>query len=284
MAGSLRDVSPELYRDATAPGKPPKPRPDHGLERTDTVLYQPAEPMTREMVEHPDFHRLVRAMEQASHAWHGYALAAPQIGLPISLFVMTDHMKLRSALAIGDGSARVDWANLPHVPPVIINPTIEPIGDCTAVQEEGCLSFPGQFRSVTRPSSVRMHYTDEHWIRRMLDCHRLMARVVQHEVDHLNGVTIFPRPALAPEAPAKPAPDESINVDRACLLKTLSALDLPYSSDATVDELLDILMKAIDSKRVAPDAVVAALKSAGGTVAGEPMFMRRHRINPVSKP
>ena len=54
--------------------------------------------------------------------------------------------------------------------------------------EEGCLSFPGIYRYVTRPERVRVRYVDVKGESRELDDDGILARVVQHEMDHLDGI------------------------------------------------------------------------------------------------
>ena len=57
-----------------------------------------------------------------------------------------------------------------------------------ATAEEGCLSLPGQFADVTRPQAVKVRYLDEHGEEHELEADGLLARCVQHEIDHLDGI------------------------------------------------------------------------------------------------
>ncbi len=75
----------------------------------------------------------------------------------------------------------------------LANPEIEWSSDETAVDEEGCLSLPGVLVDVERPARIRVKAQDEHGNFVMLDAEDLEARVIQHEIDHLDGVLILDR-------------------------------------------------------------------------------------------
>jgi peptide deformylase len=93
-------------------------------------------------------------------------LAAPQLGWPLRVIV-----------------AQLDRASLA----VMINPEIVERSTDTDFRLEGCLSIPGVQASIRRPTSIRVVYRDEHWAAHELPLVGLPARVVQHEVDHLDG-------------------------------------------------------------------------------------------------
>jgi peptide deformylase len=115
--------------------------------------------------------RLLDDMMETMRAAPGVGLAAPQVGLPLRVFVMDP--------------ARDKEEPAPHF---IINPEILEQGDEMRVYEEGCLSLPGIYAEVERPARILMRYVDrggdqrEHWF----EGHA--ATVAQHELDHLNGV------------------------------------------------------------------------------------------------
>jgi peptide deformylase len=77
-------------------------------------------------------------------------------------------------------------------PYVFINPAIITVGSGEVESQEGCLSFPNTSAKVRRSESVIVRATDLDGGPVELECHGLMARAVQHENDHLNGVTINP--------------------------------------------------------------------------------------------
>ena len=60
--------------------------------------------------------------------------------------------------------------------------------DDSVVMEEGCLSLPDQFAEVKRPSAVRLRYLDEYGEAKEIEADGMLARCLQHEVDHLDGI------------------------------------------------------------------------------------------------
>jgi peptide deformylase len=70
----------------------------------------------------------------------------------------------------------------------LVNPEVVWTSEETAVYEEGCLSIPEYFEEVERPAACRVTYLDEKGEPREMECEGLLATVVQHEIDHINGV------------------------------------------------------------------------------------------------
>jgi peptide deformylase len=105
----------------------------------------------------------------------GAGLAATQLGIMHRLFVFR-----------GDPDAPID---------VFVNPVLEWHDDETEADEEGCLSIPGVWVEVARPVRVRMHGLDARGRERRLEAEGLEARVLQHELDHLDGVLMLDRAA-----------------------------------------------------------------------------------------
>ena len=99
-------------------------------------------------------------------------LAAPQVGLPHRLFVIQIE---------GDK------------PRVFINPEIVETSLELDSFEEGCLSIPGVYADLDRPAAVRVQALNERGRRFTLEAEGFLARVVQHELDHLNGVLFTDR-------------------------------------------------------------------------------------------
>lgn len=112
-------------------------------------------------------------MGQLMHDALGVGLAAPQVGISHRLFVY-----------------RVE----PDSPIVaVINPELEWTGDDTELGEEGCLSIPGIQVDVERPVHVRVGGLDANGDVVHIEAEGLEARVIQHEMDHLDGVLILDR-------------------------------------------------------------------------------------------
>ena len=103
----------------------------------------------------------------------GVGLAAPQIGLSQRLLVYR----------VGQDAPLI----------ALVNPEIEWRSGDEEVAEEGCLSIPGIAVDVDRPVHVRVRAQDESGDERVVEASGLEARVIQHEVDHLNGVLILDR-------------------------------------------------------------------------------------------
>ena len=78
------------------------------------------------------------------------------------------------------------------MPLVLINPEIKPLGDFVAAGE-GCLSFPEIFGEIARPGSVDVKALNEKGKPVEFRCGGLLARAIQHEVDHLNGILFIDR-------------------------------------------------------------------------------------------
>jgi peptide deformylase len=75
----------------------------------------------------------------------------------------------------------------------LVNPELEWVGDDAEEAEEGCLSLPGVHVDVERPVRVRVRARDEHGDKLVVEASGLEARVIQHEMDHLDGVLILDR-------------------------------------------------------------------------------------------
>ena len=143
---------------------------------TDTIVTVPAAILQQQA--HPLAHidkqtaTLARAMLRTLRRAAGIGLAGPQFGVQLRLFVVQ----------LPDDKARV-----------FVNPTILEASPDTSWQEEGCLSIPGIYAEVERPNTVRVEAWNERGKRFDLDAHGLLARVVQHEYDHLEGILFWDR-------------------------------------------------------------------------------------------
>lgn len=130
---------------------------------------------------------LIETMHEAG----GIGLAAPQVGRPLNLFVAD----LRASAA--EFSWELDGGRPPRelfMPMIVANPEV--IADRGAPEEtaeEGCLSFPEIRGDVARPARVALRYQDERGTPHLLDCDGLLARCIQHEADHVNGILFIER-------------------------------------------------------------------------------------------
>jgi peptide deformylase len=139
----------------------------------DRVLRQPAKRITKV---DDDVRRLVKQMLQTMYSEDGIGLAAPQVGVHKQLLVID-----------------CDFDN-PSTPPlVMINPEIKQQSQDVCVIQEGCLSIPKVFLDVTRPEVIEVSYKDENGRPQKMSAKGLLSRVIQHEIDHLNGVLFVDR-------------------------------------------------------------------------------------------
>jgi peptide deformylase len=86
----------------------------------------------------------------------------------------------------------------------MINPVIEVFSDETTEFEEGCLSLPAFRDKVTRPTGIQVRFTDPDMKEHRMETDGLLARVMQHEIDHLNGIYFFERLTPVRRAMAHP--------------------------------------------------------------------------------
>ena len=133
---------------------------------------------------------LAAAMVQTMHTAEGIGLAAQQVGHALQL----------SVIDLRPSESRFDWVYDGTHPPlelfmplVLVNPEVIPVPRPQTVLEEGCLSFPLIRGDVTRPDLITVKFKDVTGHAHALQCNGLLARCVQHEVDHLNGVLFIDR-------------------------------------------------------------------------------------------
>jgi peptide deformylase len=139
------------------------------LKYGEPVVHDRAEPVSAFT---PDIDRLVDDMIETMYAAPGVGLAAPQIGVPLRIFVVD--------ISIGrDPSGLI----------VMINPELV-AQDGMQLEEEGCLSVPGFNATVVRPSRVVIKGLDRMGGEQQREGTGLLARAFQHEMDHLEG-TLF---------------------------------------------------------------------------------------------
>ena len=118
-----------------------------------------------------DIRKLLDEMLKTMYAAPGIGLAAVQIGILKRLIVID----------ISKEDQKKD-------PLFLINPVITYKSKNTSVYEEGCLSLPGHFAEIERPSQCSVDYIDYNGKEKKLKADGLLATCIQHEVDHLNGV------------------------------------------------------------------------------------------------
>lgn len=121
---------------------------------------------------------LIARMTEAVITAKGLGLAAPQVGQSLRLCIV---------LEIDETKKNGQIINT-HV---LINPKITAFSKKTTVMEEGCLSFPDKYFRLSRPESVKVRYLNEQGEKCKIKARGIMARTIQHEIDHLNGILLI---------------------------------------------------------------------------------------------
>ncbi|MCL2560930.1 MAG: peptide deformylase [Rikenellaceae bacterium] len=136
------------------------------------VLRQQADEVPRD---HADLPQLLADMYETMYASGGIGLAAPQVGVPLRLFVVDLSPYADEEPALLD------------MKKVFINPEIYDESDEEVLMNEGCLSIPGLTEDVYRPEKIRLRWLDENFEPHDAEFDGHASRVIQHEYDHLVG-------------------------------------------------------------------------------------------------
>lgn len=145
-------------------------------------IYTYGQPVLRKETEEitascPNLQEIIKDMWDTLDRSHGVGLAAPQVGLPIRLAII-------NLDCISEEEPQ--YAGYKRT---FINPYIEEFDESeTETMEEGCLSLPGLSEKVTRPTRIRVSYLDENFQEHDEWVDGYLARVMQHEFDHLDGI------------------------------------------------------------------------------------------------
>lgn len=139
----------------------------------DRVLRQPAKRVAKVDAE---IRQLVREMLQTMYTQDGVGLAAPQVAVNKQVIVVD-----------------CEPDNPANQPLVLVNPVIKQASRDICVIQEGCLSIPGVYLDVKRPQTIEVSFKDEQGRPQSLKTAGFLARVIQHEMDHLNGILFVDR-------------------------------------------------------------------------------------------
>jgi peptide deformylase len=154
------------------------------------VLREVARALTVDELASPRIQQLILDMRDTMRAAPGVGLAAPQVGESLQLVVIEDDPSYHAKLAADELSAREREAVSFHV---LVNPTLTVRSDEVVEAFEGCLSFAGFSMIVPRARKVRVEALDERGERVVRVATGWYARILQHEVDHLNGMVCCDR-------------------------------------------------------------------------------------------
>jgi len=146
----------------------------------DPVLKKKAKDISKD---YQNLDKLINNMWDTMYNAYGVGLAAPQVGLPIRMFVIDP-----APFAEDEELEEAEKETLKNLRKVFINPQIlEETGEEWAFSE-GCLSIPEVREDVFRQPDITIEYYDENWKKQTETYSGLAARVIQHEYDHIEGV------------------------------------------------------------------------------------------------
>ena len=149
--------------------------------------------------------QLISNLFETMYAAHGIGLAAQQIGVAkqVAVVVVRGVKDRPSQLWVEGHTCDVDS----FMPLVLINPLISPSGDFE-VGPEGCLSFPEIYGDIRRPSKIEVTALNERGESFHFTAGGLLARAIQHEADHLNGLLFIDRMSSAVRSDVREDVDE----------------------------------------------------------------------------
>jgi peptide deformylase len=133
--------------------------------------------------EYPNLKELIENMWETMYQAYGVGLAAPQIGLPIRIFIIDP-----TAFADDDSLEEQEKEVLSNLKKVFINPVIVSEEGEEWAFNEGCLSIPDVREDVFRKSTITIEYLDEDFNKHTETYDGIAARVIQHEYDHIEGI------------------------------------------------------------------------------------------------
>jgi peptide deformylase len=143
------------------------------------ILRKVAVEVRTDQIANPDFQQFLDAMLETLRKEKGAGLAAPQVFVGLRIFLGGIQIPKKEGEELGIE--------------VFINPRITPIGDEIDSAWEGCLSFPELVVLVPRPAKVRIEYLNAEGTPCVKELDELPARIVQHEMDHLDGILTLDR-------------------------------------------------------------------------------------------
>jgi len=156
----------------------------------DPVLRQVGRELTPMDLANAETRALIDRMKETMRRAPGVGLAAPQIGLSLKLAVIEDRPENIAELSDEERTAREREAVAFHT---IVNPVLEVVDPTPVRFFEGCLSLPGFVAVVPRARAVRVRCLDATGASRTIEAHGWYARILLHEIDHLNGIVYVDR-------------------------------------------------------------------------------------------
>ena len=160
------------------------------VQAGDPVLRQVARPLSAKEIGGREIRELIEAMKETMRDAPGLGLAAPQVGHSLQLAVIEDRPEYTKD-ASADVLAERERKPVPFH--VIINPKLTLLNEPSVEFFEGCLSVSGFMAVVPRARRVHVECLDEHGKKKVIEAAGWYARILQHEIDHLNGTLYLDR-------------------------------------------------------------------------------------------
>ena len=135
------------------------------------VLRAKCEEITKD---YPALKEVLANMQETMENAEGIGLAAPQVGLPIRIFLVD--------------ATKLDNDEVNHFKQIFINPVMLDEWEEPWAFEEGCLSIPTIRENVSRHSTIKIKYLDENFKEHTKEFDGMIARIIQHEYDHIEGI------------------------------------------------------------------------------------------------
>ena len=160
------------------------------VQAGDPILRKQSRALTKDEISSPSTQQLIELMREVMREAPGVGLAAPQIGESIQLAVIEDRPAYIANLSAEELAERQRSAIPFHV---IINPKLSILDNSAAAFFEGCLSVTGFLAVVERAVNVRVECLNERGEEVTINAQGWYARILQHEIDHLNGTLYVDR-------------------------------------------------------------------------------------------
>ena len=160
------------------------------VQAGDPVLRKRSRALTKDEIAGPSIQQLIDLMRETMREAPGVGLAAPQIGLSLQLAVIEDQAEYLTHHSAAE-LVELQRSAVPFH--VIINPKLSLLGNSKAEFFEGCLSVEGYQAVVNRALNVRVECLNERGEEVTINAHGWYARILQHEIDHLNGTLYIDR-------------------------------------------------------------------------------------------
>lgn len=171
------------------------------VEEPHKVLRKQAPAVPPETVTSPKIQGLISDMKETLKSTPtGVGLAAPQVGQSLQIFIVSEEAEEIDRAERKTKKKRSEWRGKPEEKPyevrewkyyAFVNPKIKSTSRQKTGDDEGCLSVPGKYGKVMRHEKITVEAYDEFGKKFTRGASRFFARVIQHELDHLNGTLII---------------------------------------------------------------------------------------------